>query len=93
MTPLNTLKAEIRAFVVKNFLFGVEEGLTDDGSFLEQGIIDSTGVLELVSYIEARYGITVDSNELTPDNLDSIESVASFLHRKSQTLSEHRSVG
>ncbi|MCC7374238.1 MAG: acyl carrier protein [Verrucomicrobiales bacterium] len=73
---------EIRQFVVSNFLFGKDNGLTDAASFLEQGIIDSTGVLELVSHLEKTYGIKVDDAELVPENLDSVAAVAAFLQRK-----------
>jgi acyl carrier protein len=78
-----TIAQEIRGFVVANFLFGQESGgLTDDQSFLETGIIDSTGVLELVAFIEQNYGISVDDRELLPENLDSISNVTRFVSGK-----------
>jgi acyl carrier protein len=78
-----TIAQEIRGFVVGNFLFGQDSGgLTEDQSFLETGIIDSTGVLELVAFLEQRYGISVDDRELLPDNLDSISNVTRFVTRK-----------
>lgn len=73
---------EIRQFILDNFLFGQAEGLTDDASFLAQGIIDSTGMLELVAHIEATYGLKVEDSERLPENLDSINAVAAFLKRK-----------
>lgn len=84
MQPLNleSIKTQTRQFVVKNFLFGQDNGLTDDASFLDQGIIDSTGVLELVAHLESVYGFKVDDAELTPDNLDSITAVGDFVCRK-----------
>jgi acyl carrier protein len=82
---METLKSEIRSFVVKNFLFGKEEGLADDSSFLEEGIVDSTGVLELVSHLQETYGIKIDDSELIPDNLDSITTIAEFVTRKRGT--------
>ena len=73
----------MRRFVVENFMFGQEgDGLTSDQSFLDSGIIDSTGVLELLGFIEQKYAISVDDHELVPDNLDSIDRVASFVERK-----------
>ncbi len=75
-------REEIRTFIVDNFLFGQAENLTDDTSFLEQGVIDSTGVIELVSHLEATYGIKVKDEELIPDNLDSISAVASYVEKK-----------
>jgi acyl carrier protein len=74
--------AELRDFVVNNFLMGRQETLNDDDSFLEQGIIDSTGILELVSYLEETYGIEISEAELIPENLDSINRIAAYLTRK-----------
>ena len=75
-------KSKIRAFIIENFLFGNDDGLQNDASFLEEGIIDSTGVLELVNFIEEEFGITVDDEELIPENLDSINNAAEYLERK-----------
>jgi acyl carrier protein len=76
-------KSEIRQFVVENFLYGRDDHtLGDDVSFLEKGIIDSTGVLELVSFIEEKYGISVDDEELIPDNFDSLNNLSSFVAQK-----------
>jgi acyl carrier protein len=78
-----TTAQEIRAFVVANFLFGHEGAeLTEEQSFLENGIIDSTGVLELVAFLEERYAIAVADRELLPENLDSISNVTRFVTRK-----------
>lgn len=78
-----SVKSEIRAFIVDNFLFGQDGGrLTDDQSFLEGGIIDSTGLLELVGFIEQQYGILVEDRELVPENLDSLHNVSEFVARK-----------
>jgi len=76
-------KESIRKFVVDNFLFGEGGELKDDTSFLDGGIINSTGVLELAMYIESTFGIKVKDDELVPANLDSINAVASFLQRSS----------
>jgi acyl carrier protein len=73
---------EVRSFVVDNFLLGREEGLSNDDSFLERGIIDSTGILELVSYLEETYEIEITEDELIPDNLDSINRIGTYLDRK-----------
>ncbi len=74
---------EIRKFVVDNFLFGQDDSrLGDADSFLEHGIIDSTGVLELVSFLETRFGMKIADAELLPENLDSIDGVAGFVRRK-----------
>lgn len=76
---------EVRAFIVSSFLFGQNESdLGNDSSFLESGLIDSTGVLELVSFLETTYGVTVEDDELVPDNLDSVNRVVAFVNRKLQ---------
>ena len=75
-------KSKIRAFIIENFLFGNDDGLKDETSFLEEGIIDSTGVLELVNFLEEDFDITIDDEELIPENLDSINNVATYLERK-----------
>ena len=75
-------KDEIRAFVVENFLFGSDENLEDNTSFLDEGIIDSTGILELVSFLEEEFAIIVEDEELIPENLDSINNVSAYLERK-----------
>ena len=75
-------KSKIRAFIIENFLFGNDDGLKDDTSFLEEGIIDSTGVLELVTFLEEDFDITIDDEELIPENLDSINNVTAYLERK-----------
>ena len=77
-------KSKIRAFIIENFLFGNADGLADDTSFLEEGIIDSTGVLELVTFLEEDFEITIDDEELIPENLDSINNVTAYLANKLQ---------
>ena len=82
---MEPLTQELRKFVVTNFLFGEESGqfaFSDDDSFQERGIIDSTGILELVSHLQDRYAIAIEDDELVPDNLDSISKVAGFIERK-----------
>jgi acyl carrier protein len=80
---MDPIAQQIREFVVGNFLFGQNgDGLADDQSFLETGIIDSTGVLELIGFVEERFGITVADHEILPANLDSVTNLASFITRK-----------
>ena len=79
------IRRELRQFVTTNLLLGQDDvGFTDDTSFLEESIVDSTGVLELVSFLERRYAIKLDDEELVPDNLDSIRNLVAFLERKLQ---------
>jgi len=79
---MSEVNEKIRAFVVDNFLFGNDDDLRNDSSFLDEGIIDSTGILELVSFLEEEYGITVEDEELIPENLDSIANVVAYLEKK-----------
>lgn len=72
----------IKNFIIENFLFGDGKNLKQDTSFLESGIIDSTGILELITFLEETYDIKVEDEELIPENLDSIKSVAQFLDKK-----------
>jgi acyl carrier protein len=72
----------IREFIVTNFLFGEPGSLTDDVSFLESGIIDSTGMLELIMFLESTWDIKIDPREMVPENLDSIRRIVQFLSRK-----------
>jgi acyl carrier protein len=75
-------KNEIRNYVVNNFLFGEAGSLQDDTSFMENGILDSTGVLELVTFIEGACKIKIQAQEMVPENLDSVNRVAAFVARK-----------
>ena len=77
------VEKEIRDFIVDNFLFGNREKLPgDDDSFLQNGLIDSTGILEVVNFIEEKFGIGVEDDELVPENLDSVRRLAGFIMRK-----------
>jgi acyl carrier protein len=73
---------EIKNHIVQEFLFGNDEGVANDTSFLEKGILDSTGVMALVAHLEGTYKIKVEDDELLPDNLDSIDAICAFLDRK-----------
>lgn len=73
---------QVKNFVVGNFLFGDDAGLENHTSFMEQGIVDSTGILELVDYISTEFQITIDDIELLPENFDSIDSIVAFIGRK-----------
>ena len=76
---------ELRQFIVDNFLFGDQSGrfaFSDTDSLQDLGIVDSTGVLELVCHLQERYAITVDDGELVPDNLDSLDRISRFIDRK-----------
>ncbi len=77
------MRDKIRDYIIENFLFGDAEPMSDDGmSLLDEGIIDSVGVMELVAFLEADFGISVGDEELVPDNLDSVANLIAFVDRK-----------
>ena len=79
----STIEEQVRKFVIDNFAFGLgADALSNDDSLLDQGIVDSTGVLELVAFLEERFGIKVHDQELVASNLDSIHGLVDFLERK-----------
>jgi acyl carrier protein len=76
-------RAQIRQYIAKNLLFS-DNGFTygDDASFLEEGIVDSLGVMELVLFIEEKFGVKVEDEELTTDNFDSVNKLANYIQRR-----------
>jgi len=72
----------IRVYIVDNFLFGDDNELQEETSFLDSGIIDSTGIIELVSYIEESFDISVDDEDIIPENFDSIQNIAAYIMRR-----------
>ena len=79
---MEEIRTKIKQFLIDNFLFGDDSGLEDDTSFLEEGIIDSTGMLELITFLEEEFAIQLDDEELIPENLDSINNLLAFLSKK-----------
>ena len=79
----DVILGRIRAFIEENFLFREDvSGLSDDDSLLENGVMDSTGILELVAFLEGDFGIEMSDAEIVPANLDSIASIAAYVGRK-----------
>lgn len=77
------MEEKLRTFIQNNFLLGDKNrAIKEDESFLQNGIIDSTGVLELVNFIEETYKIKVEDEELVPENLDSIQNLITYIQRK-----------
>jgi acyl carrier protein len=76
------LKQNIQSFFEDNFMVEFPQDFNDGDSFLENGIIDSTGVLELIMFLEETYNIKVEDNEVTPENLDSFQALSSFIKIK-----------
>ncbi|MGO4403337.1 acyl carrier protein [Bosea sp. RAF48] len=83
----DTIRDAVKAFVIENFLFGdTTHAIADTDSLIENGIIDSTGVLELVAFIEDRYQITVADADIVPANLDSLARITAFIALKTASL-------
>ena len=82
---MELLIQELRTFIVDNFLFGDASGrftFSDDDSFQRRGIVDSTGIMELVMFLESMFGVKIQPEEVIPGNLDSVSRAAQFLARK-----------
>ena len=81
-----SIRKKLRNYVLENFLFTDDDGeLSDGDSFLELGIVDSTGIMEVILYVEEEFGMTVADDEMTPDNLDSVDSLVAFVQKKTVT--------
>jgi len=88
VNPADDMEMRIRAFLADNFMMGQDStALSRDDSFLDAGIIDSTGVLELIVFLEDAFGIQVEDEEMVPTNLDSIANLIPFIRSK-QTSAE-----
>ena len=80
---LEQISQNIRKFLFENYLFGYDENeFSNDSSFLKFGILDSTGILELIQFIESQFAIEVKDEEILPENLDSINSVSGLVWKK-----------
>lgn len=84
---MQTIRDKVRDFIVENFLFGdATHQLADDASLIDNGIIDSTAVLELVAFIEDSFGIAMADADIVPANLDSLSRIAAFVTSRTGTL-------
>jgi acyl carrier protein len=81
------IREKIRCYIQDSILLGCDAGLTDSGSLIEAGIIDSTGAIELVAFLEDAFAIVIADEELTPDNLDSIDRICRLVERKRASVS------
>jgi acyl carrier protein len=82
MVESKDVENAVTAFIVENFLFGNAADAPAPGtSFMETGLIDSTGILELVAFLESKYGLQVADDQLVPENLDSVANIAAFVVR------------
>lgn len=76
------LKEKVRQFIISNFYVADPAALADDASLLDAGIVDSTGVLEIITFIETEFSITVEDQEMLPDNLDAVSNIVRFVKKK-----------
>ncbi len=80
---VDDVKQAVRQFVLDNFMMGGDQSsLADSDSFIEKHIVDSTGFIELVSFLEQTYALRIEDDEMVPDNLDSLQNIARFIHAK-----------
>jgi acyl carrier protein len=78
------IEASVRAYIAENFAYrGGAADMAADKSLIDAGIVDSTGVLELVSFVEQEFGISVGDSEVVPENFDSIKNLTAYIQRKS----------
>jgi len=78
-----TIRKQLRDFITESFMVGLEdETFEDSDSFMEKGIVDSTGILEVTSFVEDTFGIGIEDEEMKPDNLDSVDNLVNFIRRK-----------
>jgi acyl carrier protein len=75
-------KTAVREFIAENFLFRADAEIDNDQSLLESGVIDSTGVLEVIAFLEQTFGISIADDEIIPENLDSINNMTRYLAAK-----------
>ncbi len=86
-----SIETEVRQYILDNFLFGrTEVEVSSDASFLDLGIIDSTGVLELITFLEDKYQIKIEDEELVPANLDSLKGITRFVEAKRAASADDR---
>src|SRR6516165_3035374 len=80
------IENQIKQFVLKNLYFAEDNNLDDDASFLETGVVDSTGVMELVAFVQAEFGVTVEPQEIVVENFDSVSKVARFVRSRQTSM-------
>ena len=85
------MENQIRQFILQNLYFTEDNSFRDDASFLETGVVDSMGVMELVAFVQSEFGVTVEPDEVVVENFDSVRKVASFVRRKLSLSERERS--
>lgn len=80
-----TVSEQVRHFLAENFILSVDQKIGDHDSLLELRVIDSTGFLELVAFLESNFSIKVDDSEMLPENLETIANICNFVTRKQES--------
>jgi len=84
------LETQIRSYILENFLYTSDVSkLRNDDSFLEEGILDSTGILELLMFVEETFGVQVDDEEVIPENFDSVDRLMRYILQKTGEAAPH----
>jgi len=79
-----SVEDKVRSYILENYLFTEDQSeLSNEDSFLDKGIIDSTGILEVIFFLEEEFGISVDDEEMIPENLDSVNNIVKYINSKS----------
>lgn len=76
------VKQQVRQFILDNFMMGAAASIPDDASFMDRHIVDSTGFLELISFVEQAFDIQISDDEMVPENLDSLNNIERFVQKK-----------
>ena len=87
-TSDEALRSAIRRYILESFLFEPDAPLDDGASLMREGILDSTGVLDLVAYVEETFDIEVEDEELVPENFDSVRSLCEYVQGKTAERSD-----
>lgn len=84
------VKQQVRQFILDNFMMAAAAEIPDEASFMDRHIIDSTGFLELISFVEQTFDIQVTDEEMVPENLDSLNNIERYVHKKRATAAAGR---
>lgn len=80
-----SIEEKVRGYILDNFLFTDDQSaLSSDDSFMEKGLIDSTGILEVIYFLEDEFNVQVEGDEMVPENLDSVNNVVAFVEKKTK---------
>ena len=78
-----SVEEKVRNYILENYLFTDDQSeLNSNDSFLEKGIIDSTGILEVIFFLEEEFGVSIEDDEMIPENLDSVNNIVNFINKK-----------